>query len=68
MIVWLSTSRWERGQASTQLVGYDNIMASQELLDTLNESPLVAPKVVALCVPKLKQMGESHGNSRFSLM
>ncbi|KAH9039424.1 hypothetical protein EDB84DRAFT_1675312 [Lactarius hengduanensis] len=62
-------AKWETGRHSfTQLVGYDYVMISQELLDILNESwPLLfRPDIVALCVPKLEQLvfcGNRQGGS-----
>ncbi|KAH9044231.1 hypothetical protein EDB84DRAFT_1674518 [Lactarius hengduanensis] len=63
----LRSGRQER-HSFTQLVGYDYVMISQELLDILNKSwpPLFRPDIVALCVPKLEQLvfcGNRQGGS-----
>ena len=66
----MSTPRRDTGKCFTQLVGYDHVMISQELLDVLDKSrPLLFDSnIVALCVSELEQLRKSHGDRCLSLI
>ena len=70
VIVLMSIPRKNTGNYFTQLVGYDYVVISQELLDTLNECRpfLCGSNIVALCMPKLEYLRKSHGDGCFSLI
>ena len=56
VIVLMSIPRKNTGNYFTQLVGYDHVMISQELLDVLDKSrPLLfGSNIIALYMPELK--------------
>ena len=70
MIIWMSTPRRDTGYRFRQLVGYDHVMISQELLDVLDKSrPLLfGSNIVALCVSELEQLRKSYGDRCLSLI